>query len=177
LFFVYLFIVCTLSSQSSWSLSGITVAGNSAGNAGSDLLHLYDPVGLYYDVTNNIIIVGDNGNARIMKFSLNNAPSAGTVIAGSNGAGCALNQFSNTVGVAFDSSGQLYVSDPACSRITKYPPSSSSSTSGTLIGSVNTVEGLFINQLTGDLYVVGSANNAVYKFPSGSMTSVVVAGT
>jgi hypothetical protein len=177
LFFVYLFIVCTLSSQSSWSLSGITIAGNSAGNVGSDLLHLNIPIGLYYDVTNNNIIVGDSGNYRVIKFSLNNPASSGTVIAGSNGVGCALNQFSNTIGVAFDSSGQLYVSDSSCNRIMKYPPSSSSSTSGTLIGSINTVEGLFLNQLTGDLYVAGNANDAVYKFPSGSMTPVVVAGT
>jgi hypothetical protein len=177
LFFIFLFIVCALSSQSAWLQSGITIAGNSAGTSGSDSLHLYGPIGLYYDETNNIIMVSDNGNYRVMQFSLSNPPSAGTVIAGNNGNGCGLNQFETTIELALDSYRQLYVSESSCNRVLKFPPNSISSTSGILIGSITNVQGLSLNPLTDDLYVASYSNNTVYRFARNSTSSVVVAGT
>jgi DNA-binding beta-propeller fold protein YncE len=177
LFFVYLFIVCDITSNAAWSQSGITIAGNPAGIAGSDLSSLSDPIGLYYDEANNYIVVTDNGNVRVMKFSLNNPPSAGTIVAGNNGNGCALNQFDNIISVAGDSYGQLYVTNTNCNLVVRYPPGSTSATFGTALGSVLQPEGLFVNQLTDDLYVASLAGNTVYKFASNSTVPVVAAGT
>jgi hypothetical protein len=177
LFFVYLFIVCGLSSQSTWSQSGITIAGNPAGTAGSDLLSLSDPIGFYYDETNYNIIVADNGNVRVMQFSLNNPPSSGTVIAGDGSYGCGLNQFQNLMGVSRDSYGQLYVASGSCGRILKFPPGSTSATNGVTLRGPYQPEGLFTNPLTDDLYVADAAGNAVYKFAINSSSPVAVAGT
>ena len=173
LLFVYSFLACA----SSWAQSATTVAGSSAGTAGSDLSSLSSPIGLYYDQPNNRIIVADFGNIRVIQFSLVNQPSAGTILAGNNSVGCSLNQFGNTIGVVLDSYGQLYVSDSSCGRVVKLPPNSNSSTSEVLVSSINTVGGLAINPLTGDLYVASAGDNAVYRFAQNSTTGTVVAGT
>jgi hypothetical protein len=178
LFFVYLIIVCALSPLSTWSQSGITIAGDPAGSSGSDFSHLNGPAELYYDETNNKITVADISNSRDIQFSLNNPPSAGTVIAGGNGGGCTLDQVYTAIGVAFDSYGQLYSSEPSCTgRILKFPPGSTSSTNGTLIDYINNAEQIFVNPLTDDLYVASLGDAAVYKFPRNSTVPVVVAGT
>ncbi|CAF1340167.1 unnamed protein product [Adineta steineri] len=168
--------ICTLSSQSSWSQTATTIFGSQAGTGGSTLSLLSTPIGMYYDQPNNRLIVADFGNQRIIQFSLNNPPSVATVIAGSNGQGCNLNQFTTGVGVTLDSSGQLYVSDASCNRITRFPSGSNSTTTATLIGSVNSAEQISINTLTNDIYVVGLANYAIYKFVGGSGSPVVAAG-
>ncbi|CAF4212666.1 unnamed protein product, partial [Adineta steineri] len=53
---------------------------------------------------------------------------------------------------------------------------SNSTTSGTVVGSVGEPANLFINQLTGDIYVVSYIDNAIYKFIGGSGSPVVAAG-
>ncbi len=169
--------MCVLSSQSSWEPSATTIAGSSAGTAGSDLFSLKDPIGLYYDQPNNRMIVADYGNARILQFSLANPSSGGTILAGGNGAGCNLNQFMEPYGVVVDSYGQLYVSDISCSRVLKFPPNSYSSTFGVLVGNITNAEGLGINPLTGDLYAVSYWDSAIYLFTQNSTTGRVVAGT
>ncbi|CAF0929098.1 unnamed protein product [Adineta steineri] len=166
-----------LSSQSTWSQSAITLAGNSAGISGSGGSHLYIPIPFYYDQPNNLIIVGDNGNSRVIQFHLNNPSSNGTVIAGGNGNSCtSLNQFYNTVGIALDSSRHLYVSDSGCSRILMFPPNSNSSTFGVLIITLSIPEGIFINSLTDDLYVAVYSTSSVVMIAKNSTVSVVVAG-
>ncbi len=176
-FFAYLFTVCVLSSQSFWSQSAITIAGNASGNSGSGLSQLNNPIQMYYDQPNNNIIVGDRGNLRVMRFSLANPPSAGTVIAGGNGGGCGFNQFWTVVGIAVDSYHQLYIGDVACGQILKFPPNSNSSTNGVLVSYLIEPEGMFVNQLTDDLYVAVWASNSVVKFSKNSTSGVVVAGT
>ncbi|CAF1363810.1 unnamed protein product, partial [Adineta steineri] len=112
----------------------------------------------------------------VLQFSLINAPSVATVIAGSNGAGCGLNQFTTPIGVGLDSSGQLNVADTTCNRLIRFPSNSNSTISGTSVGSVSGAEQLSINALTGDIYVVSYSGNAVYKFAGGSGSPVVAAG-
>ncbi|CAF1520657.1 unnamed protein product, partial [Rotaria sordida] len=81
-----------------------------------------------------MLTVADNTNHRILRFSITNPPSVATVIAGSNGAGCSLNQFTTAVGVARDSSGRLFVSDAGCNRVVIFPSSSNSTTNATVLG-------------------------------------------
>ncbi|CAF0822955.1 unnamed protein product [Adineta steineri] len=169
-------LVCPVSSQSIWSQTATTIFGSQAGASGSTLSLLSQPIGMYYDGPNTILIVGDYGNQRILQFSLNNPSSVATVIAGSNGAGCNLNQLSVAIGVGLDSSGRLYVADTSCNRVIRFPPNSTSTTSGTLLGSINIPQNLFINPLNGDIYVVSYNDNAVYKFVGGSGSPVIAAG-
>jgi len=177
LFFICLFTACVLHSQSSWLQTGITVAGNSSGGFGSSLSLLKDPVPIYYDQPNKVIILGDRANSRVIQFSVTNPGSSGTVIAGGNGGGCNYNQFYNTVGVALDSTRQLYVADSACNQVLKFPENSDSTTFGVLIASLSLPEVIYIDQSTDDLYVAVYGDNSVVKFANGSTTPVVVAGT
>ncbi|CAF1511471.1 unnamed protein product, partial [Adineta steineri] len=70
------------SSQSSWSQTATTIFGSQTGTSGSGLSLLNGPVGMYYDQPNDMLIVADYGNQRILKVSLINPPSAATIIAG-----------------------------------------------------------------------------------------------
>ncbi|CAF1237844.1 unnamed protein product [Adineta steineri] len=167
--------VCTLSSQSTWSQTGTTIFGKT-GITASSLSLLSQPAGIYYDQPNNRLIVADQGNYRILQFSLNNTPSVATVIAGNNDQGCNMNQFSAPYGVGVDSTGQLYVADYGCSRVVRFPSNSNSTTSGTLFGSITNAALLFINPLTNDIYVASSYDSAVYKFVGGSESPVYAAG-
>ncbi|CAF0889125.1 unnamed protein product [Adineta steineri] len=169
--------VCTLSSRSSWSQNATTIFGSQAGGTYGSTLSLLDiPIGMYYDQANNRLIVADFGNQRILQFSINNPPSVATVIAESNGQGCNMNQFNGPVGVVLDSSGQLYVADYVCNQVVRFPSGSNSATTATLLGSVAQAALLSLDQLTNDIYVAGSNDNAVYNFVGGSGSPVVAAG-
>ncbi len=176
LFFICLFTACVLHKQSCWSQSADTVAGSFSDGSGSSLSRLNEPIPMYYDQPNKAIIIGDSGNQRVLKVFLDNPSLDGTVIAGGNGGGCNANQFYNTVGVALDSSGQLYVSDSACRQILIFPPNSDSTTFGSSITNLNLPEGIYIDPLTDDLYVAILGDASVLKFAKGSTTGVVVAG-
>ncbi len=60
-------------------------------------------------------------------------PRTGVTVAGDNGAGSLLNQLNTPQGVFADGSGAVYVADQVNNRIMKFPPGSSSSTSGTIV--------------------------------------------
>ena len=163
-------------NEYTWSMNGTTVAGNPSGYYGSGLRDLYFPAGVYYDRPYKEIIVGDYVNRRALRFSLTNLSANGIVIAGGNGGGCSLNQLGGVWGVALDSLRQLYVADYVCNRIVRFPPNSTSATSGVLIASVNTPKEIFINPLTDDLYVTMDYAFMVIKFSRNSTIRVVVAG-
>jgi DNA-binding beta-propeller fold protein YncE len=131
---------------------------------------------MYYDQPNKHIIVGDRENLRVLQFSLNNPSSHGTVIAGGNGGGCGLNQFRTVVGIAVDSSGQLYVAASTCAQILKFPADLNSSTFGVRISYLNGPEGMLINPPSDDLYVAVYSDNYVVKFSKNSTGGVVIAG-
>ena len=86
--------------------NGVIVAGGYS--AGSSLSLLNQPTGVFIDRGGNLY-VSDYNNNRIMKFpqgSLVN--TAGTVVAGGNGPGTALNQFIGVSDVWLDSAGYIY---------------------------------------------------------------------
>ncbi|CAF1025794.1 unnamed protein product [Adineta steineri] len=168
--------VCSLSSQSSWSQNATTIFGSQAGTSGSNLTLLSGPIGMYYDGPNNMLFVADNGNQRILQFSINNSPSVATVIAEGNGIDCNMSQLYRPNGIDFDSSDRLYVADFGCGQVLRFPSNSNSTTSGTLLGVVAQAVLISINQLTNDTYVASTNDNAVYKFVGGSGLPVVAAG-
>ncbi|CAF1094651.1 unnamed protein product [Adineta steineri] len=166
----------TVCSQPTWSQTATTIFGSQAGTSGSDLISLSTPVGMYYDGPNNMLTVVDDGNQRVLRFSINNSSSVATVIAGSNGLGCNMNQFYWPNGIGVDSSGRLYVADYYCNQVVRFPSNSNSTTSGTLLGSVTVAAFISINQLTNDIYVVSYSDNAIYEFVGGNGSAVVAAG-
>lgn len=131
---------------------------------------------MFYDQSYKQIFVGDHGNQRVLRFSLGNSSANGTVVAGGNGGGCALNQFWSVTGLAMDSFRQLFLSDSGCSRILRFPPNSNSTSFATQLISISLPQGMSINPWTDELYVAVYGTSSIIKFGRNNSTSVVVAG-
>lgn len=159
-----------------WSINYTILIGNPAGSSGTTLSELSSPTGMFYDQSRKEIIIGDRNNHRIIKFSLDNLPVNGTIIAGGNNAGCSNNQFLRIESVALDSSRQLYVADIDCKRVMKFPVNSNSASNGQIIASMNQPQAITIDRRTDDVYVADSGDRLVMKFSSSNLTGVVVAG-
>ncbi|CAF1025405.1 unnamed protein product [Rotaria sordida] len=91
------------------ALEGVTVAGSSDGKPGSDNASLDRPYGLRVDEETKIVYVVDLMNNRIQRWK--HGETEGDTIAGGNGEGNKSNQFHHPTDLAFDSDGNLYVSD------------------------------------------------------------------
>ena len=70
-------------------------------------------MGVYFDyLSTNSLYVADYDNDRIMRFPANsNNTTYGTVVAGGNGPGFALNQLDAPRSVVVDQNGILYITD------------------------------------------------------------------
>ena len=108
------FIATVLSFQ--WNTTGITVAGASGGTASSAANRLSHPYGLALDSSNSLYIADYNNN-RIQKWLIN--ATNGTTVAGlANGTRGASSMFLNwTVGIALDSSDNMYFTDRDNQRV------------------------------------------------------------
>ncbi|CAF1463101.1 unnamed protein product [Adineta steineri] len=101
-----------------WSkdaVQGITVAGSSNGIAGNDSASLRNPIGVFVDETTNVIYIADTYNNQIKRW----LPNAihGDVIAGIGGQGIGPDELNVPTDLAFDSNGNLLVSDFKNNRI------------------------------------------------------------
>jgi sugar lactone lactonase YvrE len=168
------------------STIGVTVAGGNG--RGSGPTQLNQPRGIAIDINGNLY-VADRTNDRVQKFPPNStSATTGITVAGGNGTGSAPNQFDLPLDVFIDGSGNLYVVDNANARIQKFPPNSTSATSGTTVAggngtgnAPNQFDGptaLFIDS-SGNLYVGNANGSRVQKFPPNSTSataSTIVAG-
>ena len=105
-----------------------------------------------------------------------------TTAAGGNGSGNAANQLINPWGVAFDTSGNIYVSDTNNNRIQKWVPGASSGITvagGNGVGSeanqLSSPRGLAIDSV-GNIYVADFFNNRIQKWAPGASSGITVAG-
>lgn len=157
----------------------IVAGGNGLGTAANQIGSY--PGGLFVDDDGNLYI-SDASNHRVQKW----APGAtsGVTVAGGNGIGIGLNQFSSMGGLFVDKSGNIYVSDAAfaTSRVVKWAPGA---TTGELVAGGNGYGGA-LNQLwnpngiyvddAGNVYVAEEVNARVTKWAPGATTAVIVAG-
>jgi sugar lactone lactonase YvrE len=155
--------------------AGVTVAGGAG--TGSGATQLNSPTGMYID-HDGAIYVADLANNRIQKFPPNSTVgTAGTTVAGGNGAGSGATQLNNPVDVYVDGSGAIYVADKRNHRIQKFPPNSTGSTAGTTVAGgtglgsgahqLNTPRGVFVDG-SGAIYVSDYLNSRIQKFPANS---------
>jgi sugar lactone lactonase YvrE len=105
------------------TITGTPVAGN--GTAGALLNQLNAPRRLFIDALNNLY-VGDDGNARVLKFPANSTSgTSGVKVAGGNGHGGQLRQINNPISDIYaDASGNVYLSDYSNERIVRWQPGS-----------------------------------------------------
>lgn len=101
-----------------WQSTGITVAGNENGSAGSDLGSLRGPASVFVD-NSDTVFVADRDNNRVMTYVVGS--SVGTV-------GDGPTQLRGLKGVAVDQLGGVLVANSDNHRLQKFP-------SGSLIGS------------------------------------------
>ncbi len=141
--------------------SGVTVAGDSAGNPGSTSTLLKNPVAVTFD-NNGFLYVSDQGNNRVQRYP----PSSliGTMVAGQGGGGsAALNDLKNPAGICVDNYSNIYIADTGNNRLVVWAPNA---TSGSLLISSN-----LINNAYGVLLVPGSSNQ-VYLSTQGGTNSI-----
>ena len=113
------------------------------------------------------------------------------IVAGGNGRGSNLDQLNESVGVAVDNAGNVFVADLSNNRIVRWSPGAS--TGVVVAGSINGTSGNGLTQLnrpyhikfdnTGRLYVSDRDNNRIVSYPSSISTTntplmgTIVAGT
>jgi hypothetical protein len=110
---------------------------------GSGLNQMEMTTGLFFNSTGNQLYILDLFNYRVLKWTI--GATAATVVAGGNGSGSALNQFSTAWGgLTVDTLSNVYISDYNNYRILKWPPGA---TSGQIVAGGNG-QGSGTNQLS-----------------------------
>jgi sugar lactone lactonase YvrE len=106
----------------------------------------------------------------------------GTVVAGGNGSGSALNQLGDVRGLAFDTAGNLYVSDSSNNRVMRWAPGATTGvmvagtgTAGSGLDELSTPFGIDVTA-DGTLYVADRGNNRVVTWAPSATAGVVAAG-
>ncbi|GAB3493266.1 hypothetical protein GCM10027341_08360 [Spirosoma knui] len=165
---------------------GTTIAG---GNGyGSEANQLKDPTNVYVDGGGNVYIA-DYSNNRVQKFPPNStSATSGSTVAGGNGRGSGANQLASPSSVYVDGAGNLYVSDYDNHRVQKFPPNSTSATSGSTVAGGNgygdganqlaNPYGMYVDE-QGNIYVADEDNHRIQKFPPNSTSAtsgITVAG-
>ncbi|GAB3558786.1 hypothetical protein GCM10027577_50380 [Spirosoma fluminis] len=165
---------------------GITIAGGNGRGGGTNQLN--EPTNVYVDGGGNVYIA-DYSNNRVQKFPPNStSATSGSTVAGGNGRGSGANQLTSPSSVYVDGAGNLYVSDYDNHRVQKFPPNSTSATSGSTVAGGNGYGnmanqfarpyGMYVDE-AGNIYVADSGNDRIQKFPPNSTSAtsgITVAG-
>ncbi|MGM9510762.1 putative Ig domain-containing protein [Larkinella sp. GY13] len=173
------------------STEGVVFAGGNG--QGSELNQLNSPRGLALDQQGNLL-VAERGNHRVLMFPPNSTSlTSGTVVAGGNGAGNGPTELYDPTAVTLDQEGYLYVYSGGveginANRIVRFPPNSTSATSGTTVAGgngygsdlnqINSSDGIAVDK-NGNIYVTDYYNSRVVKFPPNSTSATlgtIVAG-
>ncbi|CAF4613626.1 unnamed protein product [Rotaria socialis] len=155
-----------------WSLSKGTVQGEI----------LFDNIrcwGLAIDDQNNVYI-SDTEKHAVIRYTMND--KNGTIVAGGQGRGAALNQLNNPTYIFVDQQQNVYVSERGNHRVTKWKMGASQGIvvagghgQGKLLTQVSQPEGLFVDT-SGTVYVVDSWNHRVTLWPKEAKQGTVIAG-
>jgi sugar lactone lactonase YvrE len=175
------------------TIAGTGVYGYSGDNGPATSAKLAYPGGVALDAAGNLY-VGDQGNHRVRKIDTSGVITTvvGTGSAGSSGDGglATAAQLNNPRGVAFDSSGNLYIADSSNNRVRKVTPGGTITTvagSGTSgyagDGSAATLAllrapwGVAVDT-AGSLYIAEHDNHTVRKVdPSGTISTLAGTGS
>lgn len=151
---------------------GTVVAG--LVSVGSGALYLNGAIDIFVTPGGEIYVL-DTGHARVQKYPAHStAFTAGVTVAGGNGDGNALNQFSGAQSIYVDNTGNIYVADGNNNRILKFPAGSTSATNGIVVaggngsGTANNQfhqpKGVYVDA-AGNIFVSDFYNHRVQKFP------------
>lgn len=162
----------SISKCATWDADGITVAGNMNGTAGSDLVSLKSPIGIFVD-ENNSLFIADRDNHRIMKYEANS--TVGVVVAGNGTAGNSPNQLNSPRGVAIDQYGFLIVGSAGNGQIQNFSNSSCSTIMDTVSNGVSSVGLLDLHaNYQNDVYVTIGTNARIIMSNTNSQPQIIV---
>jgi len=166
-------------------------------NGGLSATSLYQPDGVVVDKSGNLY-VADLQNSRVLFYPAGSTTATrvygqgGSFSTGTqNASGINANSLNNPVGLALDSSGNLYVADWNNNRVLFYPSGSTTATrvygqgglfstnsannGGVSAASLNGPQSVALDS-NSNLYVADTYNNRVLFYPSGSTTATQVYG-
>jgi sugar lactone lactonase YvrE len=172
----------------SFTINTVNNGGVSAG--------LHNPQGVALDSSGNLY-VADEYNNRVLFYPSGSTTATrvygqSTLATNSpNNGGVSANSLNQPLGIALDSSGDLYVADYGNSRVLFYPAGSTTATQvygqnglfttnapnngGVSANSLNQAAAVALDS-SGDLYVADIYNNRVLEYPFGSTTATQVYG-
>jgi hypothetical protein len=108
--------------------------------------------------------------------------ATGSTVAGGNGQGSAANQLYYPVGIYFDASGNIYVSDQGNHRIQKWAVGATTGTTvaggngaGSAANQLNSPNGIYVDA-AGNMYIADASNHRIQKWAVGATTGTTVAG-
>ena len=161
----------TLPTNARWSQNGVTVAGgNGYGNA---LNQLYRPFGLDIDDDNQIIVIADHVNHRIVEWKM--GASHGKVIAGGQGQGNRLDQLNGPTDVLIDKeTNSLFIADRANQRVLRWSRRQETTHNEVIVDNIG-CWGLAMDHQR-YLYVSDTAQHEVRRYTIGDKNGIVVAG-
>ena len=138
--------------------TGVTVAGGSTYNSGTETAKLNNPGAVFVDKAGNVY-AASNWNHAVQKW----APGATkpVIVAGGNWWGSNSNQLANPEAIYVDDDGNVYVGEGGNGRVSKWAPGA---TTGTVVASgINNLTGMSFDD-KGNLYVVERNNHRVLRF-------------
>ncbi|CAF1422606.1 unnamed protein product [Adineta steineri] len=165
-----------------WNPSGTTMAGNPSGTAGVGADQLNKPYVLRLD-SSNALYISDFYNNRIQKWIIGN--SNGVTVAGQadGTSGASSTTLNSPIGLAIDSSDNMYIADKHNNRVVYWANGSSS---GSMIAGTGSY-GSANNQLSypnmikrdtssGTLYIGDVGNQRIMQYLNSSSSGTLVAG-
>ena len=182
-----LYIADTYNNRIVLIRSNSTTAVSIIGSLGNASHQFNQPTDVF--VTNTSIYILDASNYRVQKWSRNG--SNGTTVAGITGVSgstASNNTFAYSYGIQVDIFAFLYVSDRENHRVLRFPPGSTSGTSGVVVaGSSTGTAGsgpsdlsypfsIFIDEVR-SIYVADTGNHRIQRWAYGACSGVTVAGT
>ncbi|CAF3456139.1 unnamed protein product [Rotaria socialis] len=159
-------------NNAKWTQNGVTVAGGDG--YGDATNQLWGPFGIFVDDDDQIVVIADFGNHRIMQWK-NGDTTNGQVVAGGNGAGKGLHQLYWPTDVLIDNeTGSLIICDRGNRRVVQWSRLSSTTQGEILIDNID-CWGLAMGEQR-YLHVSDWEKDEVRRYQLGEKNGTLVAG-
>ncbi|CAF1264340.1 unnamed protein product [Adineta steineri] len=165
-----------------WNATGITVAGNAGGIAGVGANQLSGPYVVRFDSL-NALYIAELSNNRIQKWIIGD--SSGVTVAGQadGTSGVSSTTLNQPIGLAIDSSNNMYIVDKANHRVMYWENGASSGSMIAGTGSSGSANNQFNypnmverDASSGTLYISDVYNYRIMQYLNGDTSGTVVAG-
>ncbi|CAF0878391.1 unnamed protein product [Adineta steineri] len=159
-----------IDNNTKWKQNAFTIAGGNG--QGSESNQLDQPSGIYIDNDDQSIYIADTYNHRIVRWEF--GADNGEIVAGGNGRGGEINQFSYPIDVILDKDKKyLIICDYGNGRVVRWSRHDTHNQQILIHNSL--CQGLAMDN-NGDLYFSDEGRDSVRRFQQGDEKSTVVAG-